>query len=365
MEETLELRQTLSGAVVQLDGLGSVRASAQGALIVDGAGNASQWLNLEGGRLDALAGRVWANVTTSGVGAGVFEQVRLSWYEPASARFASYEFDKLGGSSAAVADTMRKALPRRAEFVLVQNPRTGANLLVARDDVDSIQVRTGVANDRVSVNSCFCTVRIDSSGGDDVIDLIDTAGTVFAGDGRDAIRVSSSEASAVSVFGGPGADVVTWSYAAGVADGGSGNDRIELTSFALVTVRGQAGNDHLDVNADGTVDGGDGNDYLDVAGGVAAVARGGAGNDFIVYAASIGSVDGGADNDVISVTWADEVTVRGGRGDDYISVRHAVRSVIDGGPGRDGIQAYIASSEEATIYNWDRLDTVRRVAVDF
>jgi Ca2+-binding RTX toxin-like protein len=120
-----------------------------------------------------------------------------------------------------------------------------------------------------------------------------------------------------------------------VADGGEGNDTIEIAASvtAEVELRGGAGNDTLTAGGGPAVlVGGDGNDSL-IAGSVASTLDGGAGDDTLVGGSQADTLRGGLGNDTL-VGGSGEDTLVGGDGDDHLDGQGGA-DTLDGGDGSD------------------------------
>ena len=181
--------------------------------------------------------------------------------------------------------------------------------------------------------------RIDSFGGDDVIDMTGWGGSyaddiIDAGDGNDTIIGSSSHVDELGNYvesdilqGGAGSDDIT---------GGDGNDHIygNLRTGASGLpdgddrLAGGDGNDFIQGNAgNDTIDGGNGNDRI----------YGGGDND---------SIDGGDGNDYLQGNKGDDVlaggggddTIHGGAGNDAVVEITTGNDLIFGDDGNDTLQ---------------------------
>jgi hypothetical protein len=139
---------------------------------------------------------------------------------------------------------------------------------------------------------------------------------IRTGDGNDEVVVAPGTRMRVTLYGGPGDDVLRGGDGDDAIHGEAGSDRVHGAGGNDV-LSGGAGRDYIDAGAgDDTVTGGRGNDTVYGLDGDDRVSGGG-GNDYADGGAGDDRVDGGRGNDTIS----------GGRGDDALA----------GGPGDDGI----------------------------
>jgi Ca2+-binding RTX toxin-like protein len=184
--------------------------------------------------------------------------------------------------------------------------------------------------------------------------------------GNDTIVAGASTASANTLLGGQGNDLITGGLGNDILSGDLGND----------TLSGHGGNDSLagvggndvivgDIGND-TIDGGDGNDNITDLGGNNTIG-GGAGNDTIVVTqnATVGVplessfIQGGMGNDTITVhgILANE-TILGGQGDDTINVDFVGNATIDGNLGTNIIATTALASGKLTITSEGTNDTI-------
>lgn len=167
------------------------------------------------------------------------------------------------------------------------------------------------------------------------------------------------ESRTLEFFGGDGNDLISgFGGIRIVADGGAGNDDIDVRAESVDVFAG-AGNDRVKVGSDGAVVyGGDGNDLLDV----------------ISFPEDPGFVDGGAGNDTILAGarlsgGGSRVIARGGVGDDTISVHPASSTGspyhgidANGGAGRDLLTGRTMPSSAPTCSTAGRATTASRAA---
>jgi len=187
----------------------------------------------------------------------------------------------------------------------------GGNDLIPDSAAGYIPLATvsgGTGDDNIALAGDFVTIH--GGGGNDHIEIgADTVGTAYGDAGNDVIFVEG---------GGEGGGAS--------ADGGAGDDKINLVGAGMVATGGE-GNDLLT---------GD-NDSEDV------LAHGGNGNDTLVFASSDLALYGDAGNDQINaqVSSTDEQFLYGGTGNDTIRYTLGAGATVDvyGGAGKDQLYA--------------------------
>jgi hypothetical protein len=201
-------------------------------------------------------------------------------------------------------------------------------------DERDVVIATGDGHDRV-------TVSIDATTGEwvvvvnGVLTRYRSGGslTIRTGDGGDEVVVAAGTPLHVTIFGGPGDDVLRGGdgddalYGEGGADrvhGGSGDDRIW----------GGDGRDYIDAGpGHDTVLGGRGNDTVYGLDGDDNLA-GGPGNDYLEGGRGDDTIEGGRGNDALSGGPGDD-TLLGGVSHDRLYAGPG-RDTVDGGDGEDG-----------------------------
>jgi hypothetical protein len=155
---------------------------------------------------------------------------------------------------------------------------------------------------------------------------------IRTGDGNDEVVVAPGTRMRVTLYGGPGDDVLRGGDGDDMIHGEAGDDRIH-GGGGNDALSGGAGRDYIDAGAgDDTVTGGRGNDTVYGLDGDDRISGGG-GNDYVDACAGDDRVDGGRGNDTISGGRGDDTLV-GGRGDDRVYTGPG-RDTADGGPGTD------------------------------
>jgi Ca2+-binding RTX toxin-like protein len=194
-------------------------------------------------------------------------------------------------------------------------------------DGRDVVIVTGDGPDRVEIS-------VDSITGEWIVAVNGTptrypAGTtmtVRTGDGDDEVIVAPGTPLRVTIFGGPGDDVIRGGDGDDVLHGEGGDDRIH----------GGAGEDRIW--------GGDGRDYIDAGPGADAV-LGGRGNDTIYGMDGDDHLLGGPGNDYLEGGRGDD-RLEGGRGNDALSGGLGDDTLLGGpahdrvypGPGRDTVE---------------------------
>jgi hypothetical protein len=155
---------------------------------------------------------------------------------------------------------------------------------------------------------------------------------IRTGDGNDEVVVAPGTRMRVTLYGGPGDDVLRGGDGDDLIHGEAGNDRIHGGGGQDV-LAGGAGRDYIDAGAgDDTVTGGRGNDTVYGLDGNDRISGGG-GNDYLEGGAGDDRVDGGRGNDTISGGRGDD-GVRGGPGDDRLYAGPGC-DTVDGDRGTD------------------------------
>ena len=204
-------------------------------------------------------------------------------------------------------------------------------------------------------------VFIDTGGNHDVIEVstdpasgewvVSVNGTVSryapdaelvinTGDGNDTVIVAAGTRMGVTIFGGPGDDLLVGGAGDDVLHGGRGNDRLRggagddriWAGRGRDYIDGGPGDDDLHGGAGGdTVYGMDGDDRL----------HGDGGNDYLEGGRGDDVGDGGSGRDTLSGGPGDDV-LRGGDGDD-VSYTGPGQDTVDGGAGLD--TAYVNAGD--------------------
>lgn len=201
--------------------------------------------------------------------------------------------------------------------------------------VQTLSIHAGNGNDHLTLKIVTADL-IDGSGGKDTILGVVRDGTVLGGSGNDRIDLTSNnlDVGVIDLFGGSGNDtLVASAYSGTFIDGGSGNDSIAVEGGGMIV----------------GVLAGTGQDTL-VAGFVSRVAGDmGDGNDVVSVGAISGGVSGGDGDDdmtfILFLTGAGEAALFGGAGDDVLTIDsdfigstlpgNAAR--FDGGAGNDSL----------------------------
>lgn len=204
-----------------------------------------------------------------------------------------------------------------------------ANDFIAFDNVNALQTGTYTNG----------TMK-GGAGEDSFIELnnVNIVGSWIAGNAGD------------DIFGGAGAELDVYNS---TAQGGQGNDTINVGESTGTLVNGNRGNDTIELVGNigtSTIGGGQGNDNIDFDGAATDVITNtsflfGLGNDDFDYNTGVigdgNTFDGGDGNDNINLTGAaNEVTISGGDGTDAL-VGGGDDDVIDGGAGNDAITGLV------------------------
>ncbi|MEX2187071.1 MAG: SdrD B-like domain-containing protein [Pirellulales bacterium] len=185
-------------------------------------------------------------------------------------------------------------------------------------------------------------IYADGGKGNDRIELVDVTmdATLHGGEGNDTLTSGTGND---LVTGGAGADVITTGVGSDTIDGGTGNDFID-SGVDADSIAAGGGND--------TIDSGDGNDTI----------TGGDGNDSITSGQGADDIDAGAGNDYVDAGTEND-TILGGAGDDTIYGMSGADS-IDGGGGKDYIEGGIGNdtidggAQNDTIYGQEGHDSI-------
>jgi len=223
-------------------------------------------------------------------------------------------------------------------------------------DGHDVTIETGGGHDRVEI-------RVDPSTDERVV-VVNGVGTryppganiiVRTGDGNDEVIVDPGTRMRVTLFGGPGDDVLRGGDGDDVIQGEAGNDRLH-GGDGNDRISGGVGRDYIDAGAgDDTVTGGRGNDTVYGLSGDDRISGGG-GNDYLEGGTGDDAIEGGHGNDTISGGRGAD-TMFGGPADDRLYAG-AGRDTVDGGGGVD--TAY-AEAEDAV--RAERVVTVELRAV--
>ena len=229
---------------------------------------------------------------------------------------------------------------------------------MGRRDGDEVIVETGGAHDRVEVG-------VDPDTGERVV-VVNGAPTrhpatadlvIRTGPGDDEVVVAPGTRMRVTLFGGPGDDVLRGGDGDDLIHGEGGNDRLYGGGGDDV-IMGGAGRDYIDgEGGDDTLRGGRGNDTAYGLAGDDRIA-GGSGNDYLEGGAGDDTIDGGPGNDAISGGAGDD-DLRGGPAHDRIYAGPG-GDTVDGSAGVD--TAYVEPGD-ATM-RVERVVTVQLRAVD-
>lgn len=157
--------------------------------------------------------------------------------------------------------------------------------------------------------------------------------TVRTGDGDDEVVVAPGTPLHVTIFGGPGDDVIRGGDGDDALHGEGGEDRIHGGSGDDL-IQGGDGRDYIDAGpGDDTVLGGRGNDTIYGLDGDDHLI-GGPGNDYLEGGRGDDSIEGGRGNDALSGGPGDD-TLLGGPAHDRLYAGPG-RDTVDGGLGDDG-----------------------------
>jgi Ca2+-binding RTX toxin-like protein len=185
------------------------------------------------------------------------------------------------------------------------------------------------------------------------------------GGGADLIPASSiASFRTATADGGAGDDNINLRADGDVTvHGGTGNDTIHLGSDNNATAFGDGGNDKITLSADlvAKADGGAGNDVIDAEGGgndiSGGLAHGGAGDDKIIVGGGNGYAFGDAGNDTLIGT-GDFGLGHGGTGNDTLTFSGTDLQLY-GDAGNDRINAEVDSTDEQFLYGGTGNDTLR------
>ena len=215
--------------------------------------------------------------------------------------------------------------------------------------VAKVTIETGGDHDRVEVSVDPATAeRVVVVNGVTSRYAAGASIIVRTGDGDDEVVVAPGTRMRVTVFGGPGDDLIRGGDGDDVLHGEAGNDRI-VGGGGNDHIWGGAGRDYLDGGAGHDVlHGGRGNDTAYGLAGDDHI-TGGGGNDYLEGGTGSDLVDGGPGNDTIS----------GGRGNDTLRGGPAHDRVY-GGPGQDTVDGG-DGSDTAYVQEDDAVATVERV----
>jgi Ca2+-binding RTX toxin-like protein len=232
-------------------------------------------------------------------------------------------------------------------------------VLVSYNDVETLDLRTGSADDSVIVDAFGsglpATIRVTTGGGDDSFDVnlgTPSVGVVLQLDadaGIDSLVVSagnSIDAIAIDDHGQivAGATTIALLRIEGISlSGGDGADRIDVSKSTVgITVFAGAGDDEvISGSADDIIFGDAGNDMINAGEGNDAINTGD-GNDIIFGGGGNDMINAGEGNDAINTGDGNDIifggsgndTVNSGSGDDQVNTGDG-NDIIFGGGGND------------------------------
>lgn len=228
----------------------------------------------------------------------------------------------------------------------------GHDLLDGNTGDDS--VAGGDGEDTLTGNYGNDTLR-GEAGNDQLIDDLGD-NLLDGGDGADLLKASSATG-AHTLLGGTGQDTLSGAGRSLLLDGGEDADELtagNLNGEGTATLIGGGGNDHLFVRNHDTVwlRGDDGDDLLQIYLARNATVEGGAGRDTLDVGGAVAAhfrLDGGADDDLINLNcaWSNgktDATLIGGSGNDRIdlaggSTVQIPKALLSGGDGDDSLSA--------------------------
>ncbi len=218
--------------------------------------------------------------------------------------------------------------------------------------------KTAGGDDNIAIKAGG-VLGVSSGGGNDVINIIASAirsekdsglpvvGSIDGGSGDDRIDITAG-GDVWSIDGGEGNDAITiantsrsYSNFHGISnlDAGAGDDTVRLTSTTtIVAVEGGTGNDELDIKSENMVwdvNGGDGDDAISVDTKQARGISGGAGDDTLVINADSAEAAGGDGNDILQINARGIFSAEGGDGNDTLIIDAFNAYNINGGHGDD------------------------------
>ncbi|RIK76721.1 MAG: hypothetical protein DCC68_18745 [Planctomycetota bacterium] len=185
-------------------------------------------------------------------------------------------------------------------------------------------------------------IYADGGAGNDRIELVDVTvdATIHGGDGNDTI---TSGAGNDFITGGDGNDIITTKSGSDTVDAGSGNDLIDTAEDADSIAAGGGKDTITSGDGNDTIDGGDDGDSITSGQGADSIVAGG-GNDYVDAGTENDTILGGAGDDTIyGMNGADSITGDGGK--DY----------IEGGAGADTIEG---GAQNDTIYGQGAADSI-------
>lgn len=214
----------------------------------------------------------------------------------------------------------------------------------------------GDGEDTLTGNYGNDTLR-GEAGNDQLIDDLGDS-LLDGGDGADLLKASSATG-AHTLLGGTGQDTLSGAGRSLLLDGGEDADELtagNLNGEGAATLIGGGGNDHLFVQSHDTVwlRGDDGDDMLQIYLARNATVEGGAGRDTLDVGGAVAThfqLDGGADDDLINLNcaWGNDrtdATLIGGSGNDKINLAggstvQIPKALLSGGDGDDSLSAGI------------------------
>jgi len=204
--------------------------------------------------------------------------------------------------------------------------------------------------DRIKINNLTGDIEVFGMGGNDVIKVNDSEGTLFidGGDGKDKITVDDFTGD-ITIESGDGNDKIQIDEGLGelFIDTGDGKDKITVDDFTGdITIESGDGNDKIRIDeglGELFIDAGDGKDKITVDEFIGDITiESGDGNDKIRIDEGSGEVfiNAGAGNDTVIISdFTGDVTVDGGAGNDDIKVKNVDGHIaIDGGSGHDSLK---------------------------
>ena len=218
--------------------------------------------------------------------------------------------------------------------------------------------KTAGGDDKITVEAGG-VLGVSSGGGNDIINISASAirsekdsglpvvGSVDGGSGDDRIDITAG-GDVWSIDGGEGDDAITIAntsrsysnfYGISNVDAGAGDDTVRLTSTTtIVAVEGGTGNDELKLTSEEMVwdvNGGDGDDAISVDTKQARGISGGAGDDTLVVNADSAEAAGGDGNDTLQINARGIFGAEGGDGNDTLIIDAFNAYNINGGYGDD------------------------------
>lgn len=184
------------------------------------------------------------------------------------------------------------------------------------DTVGPPNVEGSAGNDTIECDDAaapVAAVSISALGGNDFVRLsggFAVSGDITGGSGNDDLILRDTSSVGGNVVGGSGDDnLVLFSPGATVTgnfQGGSNNDRLNVTAGSVANLLGESGDDDLSIDGGtvtGVADGGTGNDDFVGTGGSVTSVIGGDGDDVLDLLGTTvnGNVTGDADDDIVAL----------------------------------------------------------------